>query len=137
MTTPIRFGQIVWAELADANGIRKVRPAIVVTPEDRIRAGGPVEVVAVTSQLVQPLPEDHVLLPWHPRGHPRTGLNRKCAAVCSWLARIVPGDIQSVAGVVPGQCLLDIVSKVPLVPPPPKPGAPPSTASGTGTGAGA
>src|SRR5437763_11257674 len=107
MTAPAQFGQIVWAELADANGVRKLRPAVVVTPGDRITASGQLDVVAVTSRLPQPLPADHVLLPWHPRGHPRTGLNRKCAAVCSWLARIRPSDIRGVAGLVPGPILLD------------------------------
>ncbi len=124
MTGPVNFGQIVWAELADANGIRKARPAVVITPGSPITAAGPLEVVAVTSWIPQPLPPDHVLLPWHSQGHPRTGLNRKSAAVCGWLARIAPGDIRSVAGVVPGQIMLTILSKVaaPLPTPPTSPG---------------
>ena len=73
MTGPLQFGQIVWVEMADANGVRKLRPAVVVTPSPQASASGPLEVVAVTSQVRQPLPADHVLLPWHPRGHPRTG----------------------------------------------------------------
>ena len=40
MAAPVRFGQIVWAEVADANGIRKVRPAVVVTPSDRLQGLG-------------------------------------------------------------------------------------------------
>jgi len=47
----VQFGQIVWAEIADANGIRKSRPAIVVTKNDRITPDGPLEVVAITSSL--------------------------------------------------------------------------------------
>lgn len=112
MMKPIQFGQIVWAELADANGVRKARPAVVVTPSERITATTPLEVAAITSHLPQPLPADHVLLPWHARGHPRTGLNRKCAAVCSWIARIAPADIQSFAGIVPGAVLLDIMARI-------------------------
>jgi mRNA-degrading endonuclease toxin of MazEF toxin-antitoxin module len=121
MTAPVQFGQIVWAELADANGIRKLRPAVVVTPTHRISPTGPLEVVAVTSRIPQPLPGDHVLLPWHPRGHPRTRLNRKCAAVCSWVARIVAGDIQSMAGLVPGPIMLDILSRLAGTGPSPPP----------------
>ena len=109
---PVQFGQIVWVEMTDASGIRKSRPAVVMTPSDRIALQGQMEVVAITSRVPQPLPPDHVLLPWHPRGHPRTGLNRKCAAVCSWLGRVAASDIQSVAGLVPGSTLLEIVSKV-------------------------
>jgi hypothetical protein len=112
MATQIRFGQIVWVEIADANGIVKARPAIIVTPNDRITPSGSLEVVAVTSFLPDPLPDDHVLLPWHAQGHPRTGLNRKSAAVCSWQARISATAIQSVAGIVPGSILIEIMSRV-------------------------
>jgi hypothetical protein len=112
MTGPVQFGQIVWAEMADADGIRKLRPAVVLTPSDRITSSGPLDVVAVTSRLPQLLPDDHVLLPWHAQGHPRTGLNRKCAAVCTWRARIVAADIRAVAGIVPGRILLDILSRI-------------------------
>src|SRR5579872_1907494 len=103
MPSAVQFGQIVWAEMSDANGIRKLRPAVVITPSNQIVPNGPLEVVAITSRLPQPLPDDHVLLPWHQQGHPRTGLNRRCAAVCTWRARIVASDIQAVAGIVPGQ----------------------------------
>jgi len=92
MPGPLQLGRIVWAETADTNGVRKLRPAIVVTSSDRITPAAPLDVVAVTSRLPEPLPNDHVLLPWHAQGHPRTRLNRKCAAVCTWMARISPDD---------------------------------------------
>lgn len=104
----VQFGRIVWVDIADANGIRKLRPAVIVTPNDRITPTALLDVIAVTSRLSEPLPPNHVLLPWHPR----TGLNRRCAAVCTWVARIRHEDIQEVAGVVPGAVMLKIVSKV-------------------------
>lgn len=100
---------------------QKPRPAIIVTPNERITLTSSLDVVAITSRLSEPLPADHVLLPWHPQRHPRTGLNRKCAAVCSWLARILPSDIQSVAGLVPGPLLVDILAKVASLKPPESP----------------
>jgi hypothetical protein len=118
MAAQIRFGQIVWVEIADANGIRKARPAIVMTKDDRIVPAGLVEVVAITSFLPDPLPDDHVLLPWHAQGHPRTGLNRKSAAVCTWQARVFLSDIQNVVGVVPSPIMLEIVTKVASSTPP-------------------
>src|SRR5207248_912528 len=101
---------IVWAEIADANGIRKLRPAVIVTPTDRLTPTGPFDVVAVTSRLPDPLPGDHVLLPWHPRGHPRTGLNRWCAALCTWLVQITATDIQDMAGIVPNPVMAVILA---------------------------
>jgi mRNA-degrading endonuclease toxin of MazEF toxin-antitoxin module len=112
MTQPLVIGRIVWAEVADANGIRKLRPAVIVTATDGPTPTGPFDAVAVTSRLDKPLPEDHVLLPWHPRGHPRTGLNRRCAAVCTWLVRIMESDIQEVAGIVPTSVMGLILAKV-------------------------
>jgi len=110
MPGPLQLGRIVWAEMTDANGLPKLRPAVIVTPSDRITPAVPLDVIAVTSRVPEPLPSDHVLLPWHAQGHPRTGLNRKCAAVCTWVARIRHTDIRDVAGVVPGAVMLEIVS---------------------------
>jgi mRNA-degrading endonuclease toxin of MazEF toxin-antitoxin module len=118
MAEPIRFGQIIWAEIADANGIKKARPAIVVTSTDQITPAGLLEVVAITSRLSDPLPDDQVLLPWHAQGHPKTGLNRKSAAVCSWVAVISASDVQSVAGRVSGSVLLEIISRKVRIEPP-------------------
>ena len=123
----LSFGRIVWAEVADANGIRKVRPAVVITPTEEIGEDSSVEVVAVSTRLSEPLPEDHVLLPWHAQGHPRTKLNRRCAAVCSWVARITPADVQGMAGVVPDALLNEILDRLEF-PPPPAEGEPPSAA---------
>ncbi len=112
MAERLQLGRIVWAEIADANGIPKLRPVVIVTPSDRITPSAPLDVIAVTSRVPEPLPHDHVLLPWQAQGHPRTGLNRKCAAVCTWVARIRRTDIRDVAGVVPGAVMLEILSKV-------------------------
>ncbi len=116
MAGSLQCGQIIWAEIADANGIPKSRPAVIITPDDKITAGGTFQVVAVTSTMADPLPADHVLLPWHAQGHPRTGLNRECAAVCSWLANISDKDVQSISGRVAGPIFAQIAAKIPAGP---------------------
>ena len=108
----LELGRIVWAEVADPNGNLKSRPGVIVTATNLILDDGPIQIVAVTSRVPEPLPDSHVLLPWHPQGHARTRLNRKCAAVCDWICSIMADDIRDVAGVVPGECLLDIVTKI-------------------------
>jgi mRNA-degrading endonuclease toxin of MazEF toxin-antitoxin module len=117
MAAPIRFGQVVWVAIADHNGIRKTRPAVVVTPNDDIDATGLADVVAITSTLQMPLADDHVLLPWHPQGHPRTGLKRKCAAVCSWVVQVSVDDVETVAGSITGATLAEILRKIRSEPP--------------------
>ena len=112
MTPSLVPGRIVWAEIADPNGHRKLRPAVIVTPSDRLAASATIDVVAVTSRLEEPLPDNHVLLPWHAQGHPRTWLNRRCAAVCTSLAQISAADIKDVAGVVPAAQMAAILTKI-------------------------
>jgi mRNA-degrading endonuclease toxin of MazEF toxin-antitoxin module len=128
MPQPLVTGRIVWSELADANGIRKLRPAVILTPTERITPGGPLDVVAITSRLSNPLPDDHVVLPWHPQGHPRTHLNCRCAAVCTWVARISDSDIHDLGGLVPAPLMLSILTKVAALPHPGS--APPADAGG-------
>lgn len=108
----LQIGRIVWAEVADQNGIRKQRPAIIVSSTADADTSGTLKIVAITSRVPATLPDDHVLLPWHPQGHPRTGLNRRSAAVCSWLSKITASDILDVSGMVPGPELLAILTKI-------------------------
>ena len=112
MATGLALGRIVWAQVADANGISKLRPAVIVTPTEAITTEGVLDIVAVTSRVPDPLPDDHVMLPWHPRGHARTRLNRKCAAVCSWLAQIPASAVEDIAGMLPAATLLEILQKI-------------------------
>src|SRR5687767_310149 len=107
----LQLGSIVWAEIADANGIRKLRPAVVVTPSDRISDTNRLHVVAITSRLTDPLPPNHVLLPWHAQGHPRTGLNRRCAAVCTWISSIQVSDVKEIGGFAPGSVMIEILRR--------------------------
>jgi hypothetical protein len=132
MLGSLQLGRIVWAEIADANGIPQLRPAVIVTLSDRITPAAPLDVIAVTRCVPEPLPNDHVLLPWHAQGHPRTGLNRKCAAICTWVALIRHADVQDVAGVIPGAVMLEILSKVTALLSPPS--NPPAETGGQSSG---
>jgi mRNA-degrading endonuclease toxin of MazEF toxin-antitoxin module len=123
---PLQLGSVVWAELEDAHGYRKVRPVVVVTPTADIKAGQPVRVVAITTRLPNPLPADHVLLPWDRQGKARSGLRRRCAAVVSWQAEIPVGDVQQVVGLlsptVVGELLGKVSAALSLPPAAPAPG---------------
>lgn len=72
-----RLASVVWASIADANGFRKTRPAVVVTATADIATTKALRLAAVTTRLPDPLPDDHVLLPWDPQGTARSGLRRK------------------------------------------------------------
>lgn len=114
-----QLGSVVWVELADTNGFRKVRPAVVVSATADITAGRPVRVVAITTRLPTPLPDDHVLLPWDRQGKARSGLRRKCAAVTTWLAEIPVSDVREIVGLLPSAVITAVLAKISAVLPPP------------------
>lgn len=115
-----QLGSVVWVELEDTNGFRKVRPAVVVTPSADVAAGKTVRVVAITTRLPTPLPADHVLLPWDRQGSARSGLRRRCAAVATWQAEISIEDVQEVVGILPPPAIKELLARVAaIVNPPP------------------
>lgn len=75
------IGEIVSViDMLDPNGRNpKLRPAVIVAT---VEAG--FIVVGISSRLDIATELTHVMLPWESGGHPRTGLNRKSAAVCFW-----------------------------------------------------
>ncbi len=68
---------VIVLDLLDPQGRNpKDRACVLASSPERIAAGGPLEVIAITTLLPDPLSSDHVLLPWHAQRHPRTGLQR-------------------------------------------------------------
>jgi mRNA-degrading endonuclease toxin of MazEF toxin-antitoxin module len=109
----VEQGRIVWANLTSPDGkTTKVLPAVIITPKSELKDGGAFVVVAATSSITKPLPDDHVMLPWHREGKVRTRLNRATAAVCSWLCVINEEDIAEYGGVVPPEALAEILDNV-------------------------
>lgn len=92
----------------------KCRPAVIVSPDADIRADGDVWVVAISTQLDETPKEAQVELPWDRRGHPRTKLKERCAAVCTWMEKVAVASIQQTVGIVPGRQSLDILMRIRL-----------------------
>ena len=107
-------GRIVFAEVLDPQGRNsKIRPLVIVSETEEIEAGELFFCVAITGELPKKLPDDCVLLPYSPKTHPRTGLKKKCAAMCSWLVEIRESHIQRYAGTVSASELQDILDRIP------------------------
>jgi mRNA-degrading endonuclease toxin of MazEF toxin-antitoxin module len=99
----LNFGDIVIvSSLLDPRGRNpKDRPAVVVTPSEDINKEKFIYVVAISTSFPDPLPEDHVAIPWQRPRHPRTGLNERNAAVCHWVELVDRDQIDRVLGRVP------------------------------------
>lgn len=67
-------------------------------------------VVAITTNLPDPPTADHVALPWHRDRHPRTGLDERNAALCSWVVLVGGSRIVRRIGDTPAARLLEIAA---------------------------
>ncbi len=98
---PIRFADIIFAEVLDPNGQNpKTRRVVVLTPDIALSAGFPIVVAGVTGTLPNPLTADYVKLPYKnpPSRHPKTGLTKGAAVLCTWVVPITLNDIQRTFG---------------------------------------
>ena len=112
---PIRFADIVFAEVLDPNGQNpKTRRVVVLTPDIELAAAGfPIVVAGVTGTFPNPLTADYVILPYKnpPGRHPKTGLTKEAAVLCTWVVPITPSDIKGRSGFVPPAHMAIVHSK--------------------------
>jgi hypothetical protein len=111
---PFGYGDIVLvADLLDPNGVNpKDRPCVVVTDPKEPRPEGRHLVVAISTVVPTPMPPGYVLLPWYRPHHPITGLNRRAAAICPWIAEDAEDRILRKLGIVPDLQLLRIAAEL-------------------------
>jgi mRNA-degrading endonuclease toxin of MazEF toxin-antitoxin module len=111
---PIRFADIVFANIPDPNGQNpKIRRVVVLIPDLALAAGSPIVVAAVTGTLPNPLTADYVKLPYKnpPGRHPKTGLTKEAAVLCTWIVPITTHDIHGRSGFVPPAYMAIVNSK--------------------------
>ena len=86
---------------------------MVLTPDAELAAGSPIVVAGVTGTLPDPLTADDVKLPYMkaPGRHPKTGLTKAAAVLCTWVVSITPNDIRGRSGFVPPAHMAIVNSK--------------------------
>ncbi len=92
-------GQTVRIRIA-RHGKEKLRPVVVVTPNEAIVEGSPLVGVAITGTPDPPTGFE-VPVPWQARGRSRTGLDRPNAAVCCWFVAFSATAVVDAIGHVP------------------------------------
>ena len=111
---PLRFADIIFADVLDPNGRNlKTRRVVVLTPDSALAAGYPIVVAGVTGTLPTTLTADFVRLPYKnpPGRHPKTGLTKKAAVLCTWVVAITSRDIRGLSGFVPPRYMFQVSSK--------------------------
>ena len=99
MSTRLFYGQIVRIRVA-RHGQEKLRPVVVVTPNEAMAEGSPLVGVAITGTPDPPTGFE-VPLPWQAQGRSRTGLDKPNAAVCRWFVTFSAADVVDALGHVP------------------------------------
>ena len=112
MSSP-RFGRVVRATIPDSRGLaHEYHPAVIITPGDRIVAGGKFWVVGISTKSHLAAEDVRTAMQYGPQC--RTGLTRKCWAFSDWLVELEVGDIHEYAGMAAPLTMAEIVSKIPL-----------------------
>src|SRR4051812_25378936 len=111
---PVRYADVLFAEVLDPNGQNpKTRRVVVLTPDTAIAAGYPIVAAGVTGTLPDPLSADYVRLPYKnpPGRHPKTGLTKDAAVLCTWIVPITKSDIKGRSGFVPPALMAIVQAK--------------------------
>jgi hypothetical protein len=110
---PLVQGRIVYSKvpIPDPQGRnpKPRRPFVVITRTEDIAASG-IQAVGITDELSESPADHYVALPWG--AHARTGLTKKCAALCTWLINTEPHKVEIGSGHVSAKYVLAIIEKV-------------------------
>lgn len=79
----LKLGHIVYAQIPDPDGkpLDEPHPAMVLREPD---AAGNLWLLGISTKYDPPPRRLMIELPWHPDGHPETGLSRPCVLKCWW-----------------------------------------------------
>jgi hypothetical protein len=109
----IKQGSIIRALVVDPRGQNpKLRPLVVTTASDEISKERPLVAVAITGALSNPIADDEIRLPFHPRGEASTGLRKPSVAKCSWLVKLQLDAVVEAKGFIPTKVLIQILEKI-------------------------
>jgi len=95
-----------------------MRPLVVVSAAEQIDESDEVVCVAITGTIPRILPESYVELPYsNDRPHPKTGLTKRSAAICTWLETVRKENVLRERGQCPIRHLCEILQKIDGLPP--------------------
>jgi hypothetical protein len=102
----VRYADIIFAQnVLDPTGQNpKNRRVVVLTPDTELAAGFPIVAAGITGTLPPVITSDYVLLPYkNPPGtrHPKTGLTKQAAVLCTWIITVDPSDVSGRSGFAP------------------------------------
>jgi mRNA-degrading endonuclease toxin of MazEF toxin-antitoxin module len=110
----INRGTIIWASIADKvrRTERKERPALVISSNEKIAAGGDLVVLVISTKFSYPPPPEWFLAPSDPFGHSLTGLDQPSVIKTDWPEKIPQTDVLGVKGRAPSALVKRVLNYV-------------------------
>jgi mRNA-degrading endonuclease toxin of MazEF toxin-antitoxin module len=93
----LRPGRIIWAEIEDANGHKKERPAVIAEPVPSDEDGEFV-VFAITTKRKEPVTPSEIPISADLEGKLGTFLKRDCVVACWWPNILKKSQIRRTSG---------------------------------------
>lgn len=85
---------------------------LVVGSDEDCDAGGPLQVVVISTKIQDPCPDYHVLVHDNRRTDPNTGLYEPCVVKCNWFQDVEHRRIIGSIGSMPDEKLQSIMEKI-------------------------
>jgi len=114
---PLRPGIIVWAVYPGDRGDGKRRPMIVATGRKDLLKNQRFTAVVCSTDFVDPVRADEVLLPSNRDGLCETELRQPTVAVCNWRVNLSVAEVEvtDVGGFVKGEILREVFAKAGII----------------------
>ena len=103
-------GQVIQVAVTDPRGRNlKPRPVVILTETDELADADAFVVAAISTKFTEPLPSDHVPVPWSRDGRAKSGLTERSVVKCRWLRRVQRKEVIGTLGHLPSAVVRDIM----------------------------
>jgi mRNA-degrading endonuclease toxin of MazEF toxin-antitoxin module len=100
------------AYVRDGKGHTKDHPVLIVGSDEDCDAGGPLQVVVISTKIEDPCPDYHILVQDSPKTDPVTGLYEPCVVKCNWFEDVEYRRVIRGVGSMPDVKLRAIMEKI-------------------------
>lgn len=106
------LGRLIWAVIPDLNGYAKPNPRpAMVTQQVDANDDDLIPVIVGSTRVVDPPPDDQVVIHSTYQQDPVTKLSRPTALILTWIAAVKCSDIQRLGGIIRGKRAHPIIKK--------------------------
>jgi mRNA-degrading endonuclease toxin of MazEF toxin-antitoxin module len=103
----LKQGSIIRARVTPPRGSEKVRPVLIISPDEVIQQCPEIIGLAISGSFREPLTSEQFMLPWSRHQRAGTGLCKPSVVNCDWPVKVLRSNVIEVMGEL---SLADLVS---------------------------